>query len=111
MFLIDMEQGRIIDDKELKDSLANAKPYREWIEKIRIKLDEVPPPTNSVAAQASLRSPAGLRLHPGRHQVHPRADGQNGEEATGSMGTDSALPCCRPRTRRCTTTSSSCSPR
>ncbi|MFZ1444128.1 MAG: glutamate synthase subunit alpha, partial [Candidatus Dechloromonas phosphoritropha] len=30
MFLIDMEQGRIIDDKELKDALANAKPYREW---------------------------------------------------------------------------------
>ncbi|HNN07702.1 MAG TPA: glutamate synthase subunit alpha, partial [Azospira sp.] len=42
MFLIDMDQGRIIDDKELKDSLANAKPYREWIEKIRIKLDELP---------------------------------------------------------------------
>jgi glutamate synthase (NADPH/NADH) large chain len=28
MFLIDMDQGRIIDDKELKDSLANAKPYQ-----------------------------------------------------------------------------------
>src|SRR5512132_1274202 len=44
MFLIEMEQGIITDDKELKDSLAKAKPYREWIEKIRIKLDEVPAP-------------------------------------------------------------------
>ncbi len=33
MFLIDLEQGRIIDDKELKDQLAASKPYREWIER------------------------------------------------------------------------------
>ena len=41
MFLIDLEQGRIIDDKELKDQLAASKPYRQWIEHIRIKLDEI----------------------------------------------------------------------
>ncbi|TMH41418.1 MAG: glutamate synthase subunit alpha, partial [Betaproteobacteria bacterium] len=41
MFLVDLEKGRIIDDKELKDSLASAKPYAEWIERIRVKLDEV----------------------------------------------------------------------
>ena len=39
MFLIDMEQGRIIDDKELKDNLANAKPYKSWIGAVRVKLD------------------------------------------------------------------------
>jgi len=33
MFLVDLEKGRIIDDKELKDSLASAKPYAEWIER------------------------------------------------------------------------------
>ncbi len=32
MFLIDLEQGRIIDDEELKNQFANAKPYRQWIE-------------------------------------------------------------------------------
>src|SRR5574343_657615 len=53
MFLIDMEQGRIIDDQELKNSLANAKPYREWIEKIRIKLDEVPCSAEKPAAAAA----------------------------------------------------------
>ncbi|HUQ24471.1 MAG TPA: glutamate synthase subunit alpha, partial [Burkholderiales bacterium] len=41
MFLVDLEKGRIVDDKELKDSLAGAKPYKEWIERIRVKLDEV----------------------------------------------------------------------
>ena len=41
MFLVDLEKGRIIDDKELKDTLAAAKPYAEWIERIRVKLDEV----------------------------------------------------------------------
>ena len=41
MFLVDLEKGRIIDDKELKNSLASLKPYAEWIERIRVKLDEV----------------------------------------------------------------------
>src|SRR3989454_5644405 len=41
MFLVDLEKGRIIDDKELKDSLASARPYAERIERNRVKLDEV----------------------------------------------------------------------
>ncbi|MBV2191894.1 MAG: glutamate synthase large subunit [Azonexus sp.] len=94
MFLIDMEQGRIIDDKELKDSLANAKPYREWIEKIRIKLDEVPSADEQcVAAQASLldrQQAFGFTQEDVKVILEPMV--QNGEEATGSMGTDSALP-------------------
>ena len=41
MFLIDLEQGRMIDDEELKSNLANSKPYKQWIENLRIKLDDV----------------------------------------------------------------------
>src|SRR5258705_7996536 len=41
MFLVDLEKGRIVDDKELKETLANARPYAEWIERIGVKLDEV----------------------------------------------------------------------
>src|SRR4029077_18231036 len=41
MLLIDFEEGRIVEDEELKDSLAGARPYPEWIERIRVKLDEV----------------------------------------------------------------------
>ena len=36
MFLIDFEQGRIIDDEELKNQFALAKPYRQWIENVRV---------------------------------------------------------------------------
>lgn len=94
MFLIDMEQGRIIDDKELKDSLANSKPYREWIEKIRIKLDEVPAPAEKAPTpQASLldrQQAFGYTQEDIKVILEPML--QNGEEATGSMGTDSALP-------------------
>ena len=42
MFLIDTEQGRIIDDAELKTQLSASKPYKEWIKRIRIKLDDLP---------------------------------------------------------------------
>ena len=42
MFLIDLEQGRIVDDEELKHQFANAKPYRQWIENVRVRLDTLP---------------------------------------------------------------------
>jgi glutamate synthase (NADPH/NADH) large chain len=94
MFLIDMEQGRIIDDQELKNSLANAKPYREWIEKIRIKLDEVPAPNEKCSAPAASlldrQQAFGYTQEDVKIILEPMV--QNGEEATGSMGTDSALP-------------------
>jgi glutamate synthase (NADPH/NADH) large chain len=93
MFLVDLEKGRIIDDKELKDSLASAKPYSEWIERIRVKLDELPAPKER-------REPSGETLldrqqafaytqDDVKFQVIPMA--QNGEEPVGSMGNDSPL--------------------
>ncbi|MFZ2266076.1 MAG: glutamate synthase-related protein [Azonexus sp.] len=94
MFLIDMEQGRIIDDKELKDSLAKAKPYREWIEKIRIRLDEVPAPAElcdkATASLLDRQQAFGYTQEDIKVILEPMV--QNGEEASGSMGTDSALP-------------------
>src|SRR5829696_5181754 len=45
MFLVDLEKGRIVDDKELKESLASARPYAEWIDRIRLKLDDLPAPS------------------------------------------------------------------
>jgi stage III sporulation protein AE len=40
MFLIDFEQGRIVDDEELKHQFAFAKPYRQWVDSVRIKLED-----------------------------------------------------------------------
>ena len=55
MFLIDMEQGRIIGDQELKESLANAKPYADWLRRINIKLDTLEAPAVLDTAAAAER--------------------------------------------------------
>ena len=93
MFLIDLEAGRIIDDKELKDTLANAKPYREWIERIRIKLDDLPPPKQkrpeSRVPLLDRQQAFGYTQEDLKFILGPMAI--QGEEAIGSMGNDSPL--------------------
>jgi glutamate synthase (NADPH/NADH) large chain len=93
MFLIDLEQGRIIDDVEIKHSLASAKPYRQWIEKSRYLLGDLP----DVKAKAELKEGLldiqqafGYTQEDVKFILAPMATA--GEEATGSMGNDSALP-------------------
>ncbi len=76
MFLIDFEQGRIVEDEELKNQFASAKPYRQWIESVRIKLDDVPPCDRAGGVRRiAARPPAGLRLHAGGSQVPAQPDG------------------------------------
>ena len=95
MFLIDTEQGRIIDDAELKAQLASAKPYREWNRRIRIKLDEVPGDTAIRAGTEreggllDLQQAFGFTQEDLRILLTPM--GADGEEAIGSMGNDAAL--------------------
>ncbi len=44
MFVVDMEQGRIISDDELKNKICSQKPYDEWLNKYKIRLEELPEP-------------------------------------------------------------------
>jgi glutamate synthase (NADPH/NADH) large chain len=44
MFVVDMEQGRIISDEELKNDICSRKPYSEWLNKYKIRLEELPEP-------------------------------------------------------------------
>ncbi len=44
MFIVDMEQGRIISDDELKKDICSQKPYEEWLNKYKIRLEELPEP-------------------------------------------------------------------
>lgn len=44
MFVVDMEQGRIISDDELKKEICSRKPYSEWLNKYKIRLEELPEP-------------------------------------------------------------------
>ncbi len=101
MFLIDLEQGRIIDDHELKQQLANAKPYREWIESIRVKLDQIDVEKRDWQAEltadaAASRPPLldrqqafGYTQEDLKFLMSPMAI--SAEEAIGSMGNDSPL--------------------
>ena len=94
MFLIDLEQGRMIDDEELKASLASTKPYKQWIDNLRVKLDDV------ASAQAGHAAPEtaslldrqqafGFTQEDIKFLMAPMA--ANGEEGIGSMGNDSPL--------------------
>jgi glutamate synthase (NADPH/NADH) large chain len=93
MFLVDLERGRIVDDKELKDSLAAARPYAEWIDRIRVKLDEVESektaPLKSAVPLLDRQQAFAYTQEDLKFQLLPMA--QAGEEPTGSMGNDGAL--------------------
>ena len=93
MFLVDLEAGRIVDDKELKDTLAGAKPYREWIERIRIKLDDLPSPDETREAELEpvldRQQAFAYTQEDIKFILTPMAS--NGEEPTGSMGNDSPV--------------------
>src|SRR3954470_12341864 len=105
MFLIDLEAGRIIDDKELKDTYSNAKPYKQWIKSVRIKLGEIKVTDSQLAQHRVKDTPAqgekaaitlldrqqafGYTQEDLKFLMAPMA--VLGEEATGSMGNDSPL--------------------
>jgi glutamate synthase (NADPH/NADH) large chain/glutamate synthase (ferredoxin) len=98
MFLIDLEQGRMIDDEELKAGLANSKPYKQWIENLRIRLDDIQAQTP--ASDSALPRPTkdslldvqqafGYTQEDIKFLMAPMAS--FGEEGIGSMGNDSPL--------------------
>jgi glutamate synthase (NADPH/NADH) large chain len=92
MFLIDMEAGRIIDDAELKNQLATAKPYRKWIEESRYFLGDLPAGRCTNKLNASLldtQQAFGYSQEDIKFILTPMVNA--GEEPTGSMGTDAAL--------------------
>jgi glutamate synthase (NADPH/NADH) large chain len=93
MLLIDTEQGRIIDDNEVKTALATAKPYQEWIAKTRYFLSDMPKVDGGLEMAASLldlQQAFGYTQEDIKFVLQPMID--NGEEGSGSMGNDSALP-------------------
>ena len=95
MFMIDLEQGRMVDDDELKSTLANGKPYKQWIENLRIRLDDVQgggEPASASESEGTLldrQQAFGFTQEDLKFLIAPMA--ANGEEAIGSMGNDSPL--------------------
>ncbi|MBK9131875.1 MAG: glutamate synthase large subunit [Gammaproteobacteria bacterium] len=94
MFLIDMEQGRIIDDAELKDALASAQPYQQWLDRTQILLNNLP--LHAHAARPAHRESLldrqqafGYTQEDTKLLLAPMA--VSGQEAVGSMGADNPI--------------------
>ncbi|WP_345779940.1 glutamate synthase large subunit [Horticoccus luteus] len=93
MFLIDTDQGRIIEDEEIKREICRAHPYREWIKQHLVHLNDLPeapkvePPNHETLLQRQIAF--GYTFEDERIVITPMA--KNGVEAIGSMGNDGAL--------------------
>ncbi|WKZ11473.1 MAG: glutamate synthase large subunit [Gammaproteobacteria bacterium] len=93
MFLVDTVQGRIVDDEEIKQTVANERPYRQWLDEHLVHLDdlpaapEVPAPDHDTLQQRQVAF--GYTFEDQRLLLTPMA--RDGVEAVGSMGNDTPL--------------------
>ena len=94
MFVVDLEEGRIISDEEIKQKICSQKPYSEWLNKYKIRLEELPEPrvmfTHLEHDQVFKYQKAfGYTTEDLDVIITPMA--LDGKEPTGSMGSDVPL--------------------
>lgn len=93
MFLVDTESGRIIDDEEVKQSIARQKPYRAWVTEFGVSVRELPEPLNVPQPDhATLRQRQqafGYTIEEIKMVLTPMV--VTGEEPISSMGNDTPL--------------------
>src|SRR6059058_3956674 len=95
MLLIDLEEGRIIGDDEVKNKLASEHPYGDWLRETQFNLGDLPPAPESDRADRSetdLRSTQkafGYTEEDLKFFLEPM--GANGDDPVGSMGTDTPI--------------------
>jgi glutamate synthase (NADPH) large chain len=94
MFVVDMEAGRIISDTELKEKICSQQPYGDWLNKYKIRLEELPEPriqfTHLEHDQIFKYQKAfGYSKEDLEQIIIPMA--LDGKEPIGSMGTDTPL--------------------
>ncbi|WP_459666402.1 glutamate synthase large subunit, partial [Novosphingobium sp. 11B] len=97
MLLIDFEEGRIIEDEEIKTKLAEAEPYEEWLDRTQYKLAdldviepelaELPKPTGTLLDR---QQAFGYTQEDTTRFLEPMA--VNADDPLGSMGTDTPIP-------------------
>lgn len=100
MFLVDTAQKRIIEDDEIKNELAAAAPYAEWLETGEIELSDLPEREHIVHTHASVtrrQQTFGYTEEELRVILAPMA--RTGGEPLGSMGTDSPIAALSERPR------------
>ena len=92
MFLVDLQEGRIIEDDEIKDRLAAAEPYSDWLHAGLVRLSDLPSREHIVYPHSSVvrrQRAFGYTEEELRLIITPMA--KNGAEPLGSMGTDTPI--------------------
>jgi len=93
MFLVDIGEGRIIADEELKKKYASAHPYRKWLDEHHVLLENLPEPANATAPDhrkiLQRQQAFGYTFEDLRFIIGPM--GSDGVQPLGSMGTDTPL--------------------
>ena len=93
MFLVDMNEGRIIQDEEIKSKIVSERPYQEWLDKTRLHLKDVPETTETCPIETiDIKTRQRLfnyTLEDIQEVITPMA--QAGKEALTSMGIDTPL--------------------
>ena len=100
MFLVDTENGRLIDDDEIKAEIAALEPWGEWLEANRIKLGDLPPREHisSPAGSVNRRQRTfGYTEEELRILLAPMA--KTGMEPLGAMGSDTPIAAISDRSR------------
>ena len=104
MLLIDLEQGRIIEDDELKADLAGAQPYAEWLHQAQYKLEDI---TDVVPELAAIPAEEGTLLQRQQAFGYTQEDisrflepmALDADDPIGSMGTDTPIAVLSDRAR------------
>jgi glutamate synthase domain-containing protein 2/glutamate synthase domain-containing protein 1/glutamate synthase domain-containing protein 3 len=95
IFLVDMKKGRIIDDNEVKQELIDKRPWARWLAEQMVTIEDLPNPTNIHEPDHDtllVRQHAfGYTVEDLKMLMTPMA--VTGQEALGSMGTDTPLAC------------------
>src|SRR5579864_7761821 len=97
MLLIDLEEGRIIDDAEIKAKLAAEHPYEAWLKETQWKLADlpeapdaaIPAVSNDPATRLDLQQAFGYTTEDIQFFLEPMA--RDGDDPLGSMGTDTPI--------------------
>ncbi|MBT5806479.1 MAG: glutamate synthase large subunit [Actinobacteria bacterium] len=100
MFLVDTAAGRVIEDEEIKESLAGEHPYQEWLARELIHLETLPEREHIVHTRDSVarrQQTFGYTQEDLRLIIEPMA--KSGTEAIGSMGTDTPIAALSDRPR------------
>ena len=93
MFLVDMEKGRIVNDEEIKEEIAQRHPYKSWLDKNLVHLRDIPyndcPLFLGEATLDKRKAVFGYTLEDINTIILPM--GKTGKEPIGSMGTDTPI--------------------